>query len=83
MGEERVTVEQFRKLWKAQPFQPFTVHLADGRLMHVTHRDFASMSPSGRTVIVHQPDDNFEIIDLLLVVSLEAWPPVGSASQAS
>ena len=82
MGEERVTVEQFRKLWKAQPFQPFTVHLADGRQMQVPHRDFASVSPSGRTVIVHLPDDTFEIIDLLLVVGLEVRPAAGSASQA-
>jgi len=50
--------------------------------MHVPHREFASMSPSGRTVVVAQPDDTFEIIDLLLVVGLEARPPAGSAAQA-
>jgi hypothetical protein len=83
MGEPRVTADQFRKAWKAQPFQPFTIHLADGRQMHVPHRDFVSMAPSGRTASIVQPDDTFEIIDLLLVVGLEVRPPAGSTSQAS
>jgi hypothetical protein len=81
MGDARVTIEQFRNMLMAQPFQPFSLHLADGRQLHVPHREFASMSPSGRTVIIHQPDDKFEIIDLLLVVGLESRPPAGSASQ--
>ena len=29
------------------------------------------MSPSGRTIIVYQPDDSSNIIDLLLVTDLE------------
>ena len=28
-------------------------------------------SPSGRTMIVYQPDDSFNIVDLLLVTDLE------------
>jgi len=79
----RVTIEQFRRLLLAQPFQPFTVHLADGRQMQVPHREFASHSPVGRTVAIAQPDGTFEIIDLLLVVGLEVRPPAGSATQAS
>jgi len=80
-GETRVTIEQFRNMLMAQPFRPFSLHLADGRQMHVPHREFASMSPSGRTIIISQPDDTFEIIDLLLVVGLEARPTAGSATQ--
>ncbi len=29
------------------------------------------MSPSGRETIVYQPDDSFNIVDLLLVTDLE------------
>ena len=83
MGASRVTIDQFRKMLMAQPFQPFTLHLADGRQLHVPHREFASHVPSGRTVFIAQPDDTFEIIDLLLVVGLEARPATGSAAQAS
>jgi hypothetical protein len=37
----------------------------------VNHRDFLASSPSGRTIIVYQPDDSFNVIDLLLVTDLE------------
>lgn len=73
-----MTTEQFRRMLKAQPFQPFTLHLADGRHFDIPHSEFASMFPSGRTVIVTQPDDSFEIIDLLLVTGLESRPPAGA-----
>jgi len=79
----RVTAEQFRRTLLAQPFQPFTLQLSDGRQFHVPEREFASMSHSGRTVIVIQPDDSFEVIDLLLVVRLEVRPPAGSTTQGS
>jgi hypothetical protein len=46
------------------------MNLADGRWIPVKHREFALSSPSGGTVIVYQPDDSFDVIDLLLVTSL-------------
>ena len=66
-----MTIDQFRQLRDAEPFQPFTIHLADGRNVPVHHPEFVAASPSGRTVIVYQPDDSFNIIDLLLVTDLE------------
>jgi hypothetical protein len=66
-----MTVEQLREIWKADPFRPFIIHLADGRNISVNHRDFLMSSPSGRTIIVYQPDDSFNVIDLLLVTDLE------------
>jgi hypothetical protein len=75
-----MTVEQLRKTHQATPFRPFTIHLADGRSFFVAHREFLSQSPSGRTVIVYGADDSFDIIDLLLVTSLEVQS--GSPAQA-
>jgi len=46
------------------------MHLADGRAIPVRHRDFLISSPSGRTTIVYQPDDSFDIVDVMLVTSL-------------
>ena len=66
-----MTVEQMRNLYDAQPFQPFVIHLADGREFAVPHREFMMFSTSGRTIVVSRPDDSFEILDLLLVTSLE------------
>ena len=66
-----MTTEQFKELWRAKPFQPFTIHLADGRNLRVEHQEFLAMSPSGRTAVLYQPDDSFNVIDLLLVTDLE------------
>jgi len=66
-----MTTDQLKNVWKAQPFRPFAIHLADGRKIQVVHPDFLSRSPSGRTIIVHQQDESFNIIDLLLVTDLE------------
>lgn len=66
-----MTIEQVKNLYHATPFKPFTLHLADGRQIPVKHREFMATAPSGRTIVVYQPDDSFSIIDLLLVTSLE------------
>ena len=64
-------LEEVRTLYDANPFRPFILHLADGRAIHVQHREFLASAPSGRTVIVYQPDDSFNIIDLMLVTDVE------------
>jgi hypothetical protein len=66
-----MTIEKMRQLHQARPFQPFIIHLADGRAIPVVSSEFLSFSPTGRTIIVHYGDDEFSIIDLLLVTELE------------
>jgi hypothetical protein len=66
-----MTIEKVRDLYDAEPFRPFILHLADGRKIPVVHREFMASAPSGRTVVVYQPDDSFNSIDLLLVTDLE------------
>jgi hypothetical protein len=65
-----MTTEQFRELWKATPFRPFAIHLADGRALTVRHPEMAAPSRGGRTIVVHNEEQVFEVVDLLLVVSL-------------
>ena len=65
-----MTISEFKNILGAKPFRAFTINLADGRSIPVKHREFVLPSPSGRTVIVYQPDDSFDIIDILLVTSL-------------
>jgi hypothetical protein len=69
-----MTIDQIRTFYEAQPFQPFEIHLADGRSIAVRGREFMASAPSGRTVIVYQPDDTWNVIDLLLATDLEAMP---------
>jgi len=54
-----------------QPFRPFTIRMADGRAFEVSHPDFVAQSPSGRTVIVFQPDESYSVLDLLLMTELQ------------
>ena len=76
-----MTIEKIRDLYNTQPFQPFVLHLADGRELKVAHREFMSMSPSGRTIVVHQPDDSMNIVDLLLVTDVEIKPDMNGAGK--
>jgi hypothetical protein len=66
-----MTIEKLKEFYQATPFRPFVIHLADGRAIPVQHRDFIAAAPSGRTIGVYQPDDTFNLIDLLLVTDLE------------
>jgi hypothetical protein len=66
-----MTIQQLRAVHRATPFRPFTLHMADGRSFSVPHPDFLSMSPTGRTVIVYQQDDDFSILDMLLLTEIE------------
>jgi hypothetical protein len=79
-GERAMTIEQLRHAHQAQPFQPFSLHLADGKQLDVPHREFLSHSESGRTVIVHERGEAWNVVDLLLVTRLE-FSPARAAGQ--
>jgi hypothetical protein len=66
-----MTIERLRDFYNARPFRPFVMHLADGRNVAVHHSEYLAAAPSGRTVIVYQPDDTLNVVDLLLVTDLE------------
>ena len=67
-----MTPDQLRATREANPFQPFIIHMADGRSYPVPHRDFISQAPgAGRTIIVYRPDDSFSILDIHFVTELE------------
>ncbi len=69
-----MTSDQLRQMLRAKPFRPFSIHLADGREILVKHSEFVLIAPSGRTAIVYQPDDSFDIVDVLLVTTLSSPP---------
>jgi hypothetical protein len=66
-----MTVQEFRSVFEAVPFRPFSVFLADGREVAIRHEDYASLSPTGRTLIVYQDDDSFQVLDLMLATGVE------------
>ena len=64
-------IEEVRKLLHAQPFRPFHIHVADGGRIPVKHEDFVALAPTGRELIVYQPDGDYQIVDVLLVMRLQ------------
>ena len=64
-------IKELQSLYRAQPFRPFTVHLADGRGIRVEHPELMALSSTGRSAVVYGKDGAFEVIDVLLVISLE------------
>jgi hypothetical protein len=66
-----MTIEELRQMHLARPFQPFAIHLADGRALTVEHPEMLAQAPRGRTIGVAHANGVIEIVDLLLVVSLK------------
>jgi hypothetical protein len=69
-----VTIKQLCTTRRTQPFQPFTVRMADGRSFPIPHPEFLSMSPTGRTAVIYHEDGSASIVDLLLMTELELMP---------
>ena len=69
-----MTIDKLQEFYSAEPFRPFVFRMPDGREIPVHSREFILPAPSGRTVVVFQPDDTMNIIDLLLVSDLELKP---------
>lgn len=65
-----MTIEQLDAVYKAQPFKPFTLHLADGSKHQVTHPELMWHTPQGRTVVISLGGERMAIIDLLLVTKI-------------
>lgn len=70
-----MTSDRLRQVLRARPFQPFRINLADGRGIDIGHPEQVNYERSGRTLSVELPDNRIHLIDLLLVVDLELFPP--------
>jgi hypothetical protein len=67
-----MTIEQLRRAVKVDEFKPFTLSLADGRRFFVPHPEFVWIPPeAARTIHVAGKGEDFSVVDLLLVTSLD------------
>ncbi len=67
-----MTNEEVRRFQRARPFQPFDIHLAEGRVIHVPDPDFVYVPPiNERTVVVTDKNGVPEHINILVVVSIK------------
>ncbi len=63
--------DTIREAINAQPFQPFTVRMADGNAYPVPARDFVSLAPNGRTLIIFGEAGKIKLLDSILVTEIE------------
>ncbi len=67
---------EIRKLVEAEPFMPFTIHLADGNQLRVPTLDDIALMPSGGRIIVFGEDVRWDIDPSFMVkrVSVDQAP---------
>jgi hypothetical protein len=73
-----MTSDRIKEALKAEPFRPFRLHLGGGRSLDVEHPELIAVSPTGRTAAVYGLNDSLEIVDILMVQSIEYLPSRGS-----
>jgi hypothetical protein len=56
-----------------QPFEPFSLRLADGCAVAVPHPDFVAIHP--RRIIVVNEDASWSVVEPLLIVSIDYGAP--------
>ena len=79
-------IQGIREALRREPFEPFSIRLADGRSLPVPRPDFVALGP--RRIVVVAEDNSWSVIEPLLVDSLDSngnrsSNPPGSASPAS
>jgi hypothetical protein len=66
-----MSADELRKCIIASPFRPFTLDIADGRRIPVLGSDFIIVAPErGRTAVVYQRNDDFDILDTMLITGI-------------
>ena len=67
-----MTIDRQRQVARATSFKPFTLSLTDGRRLRVRSPEFIMITPeASRTVVVAESGEDYSIVDLLLVTSID------------
>ena len=65
-----MTLELLTKRLAAEPFDPYSLFLADGRSMPVTNPEFVMIAGDSRSISLFDPGKATEFIDIALIVSI-------------
>jgi hypothetical protein len=69
-------IEQLKKMKDQRPFRPFSLRMADGKEIRITHPDaIAWGSEDSRTVTCISEKDDWNVIELALITSLGTQAP--------
>lgn len=68
-----MSADLIRRFLKRQPFEPFVIHMNDGRSLRVEHPDFVFLPPGWETTaIVAFPKYKFEFVYIRNITSIES-----------
>jgi hypothetical protein len=70
-----MSVSTIRDAINAQPFRPFTVHVADQRTFTIPHPEFVSIGPQNRTLVIWNEDGGASFLDMLMITGIDRLPP--------
>jgi hypothetical protein len=70
-----MTIDDVRNAIRAEPFKAFTIHLSDGQAHAVEHPEFVLAPERARTIVVYQPGDGYNHVDVRMITSLEFGGP--------
>jgi len=79
--ESPMDIAGVRELLHKEPFEPFVIRLANGRLLRVPHPDFVAVT--SRRAIVVAEHGSWSIVEPLLIVSLDKMPRQGKGGNGS
>lgn len=65
-----MTAAEIRKYQQHEPFHPFKLVLSTGAEIPIEHPEFLWVPRGDRLVMVSRSEDDYEVIDLVHVVSL-------------
>ena len=78
-----MTRDQIAQAIEAKPFEPFTIHMTNGKVFLIKHRDFISLSPTSPIVVVFGESGSAHILDTLLISELEVHPQSKQSENAA
>ena len=67
-------IGDLRRLIAAEPFLPFTIHMASGAQWRIHTVDHVAVSPKGARAIVFADDDSSVIVSALLIDHISTDP---------
>ncbi len=72
-------IEDLKKVKDRRPFQPFHIHLADGRDLRIVHPDGVAWdAATSPRVVVAIHEGGWDVVDVTLITSIRVPHPEGA-----
>ena len=73
-----MTRQQLIRFFEAEPYQPFTIHMADRRTLPYPERGLLATAPDSRLMTVFAPGGRLDTIEVASVAAVKLDPPQSS-----